>query len=155
MKDSKESKKEKDGVDFALSAEVIDFEYSTAFRAQPVLHRHDFLTDSGASVHLTQDRFRFEEDYTESGVFPLIKVVGGLVRPQGRGTVILKCRQSNGALNNLILKDTLYLPNSGVNLFSGKKLLRAGGVIRQYDLLDPKGNQLCRIDEELFIIEEP
>ena len=126
-----------DDIVFALCATQLE----TALPAhRSIIHHNDFLADSGATVHITYDRSRFEDDYTEEGVFLPVKTMGGAVQPLGRGTVILRCPLANGKIKLLTLLNTLYVPNGGINLFSGRKLLQKGGVIRNNDLLDPQGN---------------
>ena len=119
----RERKQEADAEKFALSA-IEAIEEAQAYPTHTsILHYDDFLADSGATIHITHDITRFEDDFTTKGSLPAVKTIGGLVKAQGRGTVILKYLLVNGQTKRLKLLNILYFPNSGANLFSGKKLL--------------------------------
>jgi hypothetical protein len=150
-KKEKKSADDSDEGGFTLMAEPLELESAYSNR-NSILHHDDFLADSGATVYITPDRSRFD-DYTEVGTFPLVRTMGGVVKPQGKGTVLLRYPLANGKIRILTLCDVLYVPNGGANLFSGKKLLEKGGVIRNDDFDDPQGKQLCQLND-LYILEE-
>lgn len=154
--EGKREKKQQEGdaeEEFALSAQGAIEEVQAYPTHTSILHYDDFLADSSTTVHITHDITRFEDDFTTEGSLPSVKTMGGLVKAQGRGTVILKCPLANGQTKRLKLLNTLYFPNSGANLFSGKKLLEMGGVIRKDNLTDNKGKVLCQL-QDLYIVEE-
>ena len=111
-----------------------------------------WIPDTGATTHISNSLDKFETFEEISGL-PLIATASGPVRPRGAGNVILQCRLSNGKNNPFELKNVLYLPECPVNLFSGHKLLNAGGYLKDGIMYGPDGVEFATYDHSLYINE--
>ena len=112
-----------------------------------------WLYDTGASEHVCNDLSKFTT-YVARDDLPFISTVGGPVRPLGKGTCTINSLKSNGSVRVLECYNTLYMPQSPVNLYSGLKLNKLGGYQRGNMLLTSSDKEICAVDDKLFILEE-
>jgi len=83
--------------------------------------RDSWISDSGASSHMTDDLHLFSKPPT----IILRKTVitgGGELQAERKGTVVIQDKKGK----RLTLQDVLYVPKLGVNLLSGRKLCKSG-----------------------------
>lgn len=116
--------------------------------------RNRWLYDTGASEHVANDLSQYDS-YEERGNLQIMHTANGPVRPLGIGTVSLDCPLSNGGKLTLKLFDVVYMPQSPINLLSGKKLMALGGYARNGMLLSKSDRELCQLDSQLLVIENP
>jgi hypothetical protein len=126
---------------------------SHLFNTNPDSKTNGWLTDTGATDHITYDMANFL-DYTEMNNLDMITTFNGPVRPKGMGTVQLRVPLTSGKIKTIELLDCLYMPNCPINLFSAKKLYNAGGYIKDGRLWTKTDKEICQIDKRLLIIEE-
>lgn len=111
-----------------------------------------WLPDTGATSHIANTLDKFDH-YKEVANLPLIATANGSIRPRGIGTVTLQCKLSNGENNPFELKDVMYLPECPINLFSGDKLLKAGGYMKNGKMFGPDDIEFATYDNSLQINE--
>ena len=95
-------------------------------------HKFDaLLYDTGSTDHIINDRKWFVEFDSDKGKLPVLTTGGGPVTPQGRGKALfrVKAEPNKGYYITLTLQNALYLPNLDVNIVSGQKHYKAGGVL--------------------------
>ena len=119
----------------------------------PVVKSSDrWIPDTGASTHIANSLDKFD-NYKEVQDLPLIATANGPIRPRGLGTVTLQCQLSYGENKPFELRDVLYLPECPVNLFSGDKLLKAGGYMKNGKMYGPDDVEFATYDNSLYINE--
>ena len=111
-----------------------------------------WLADTGATDHITFDKSKFT-DYTEMTGLGALRTINGEAIPEGKGTVQIQVLLSDGSTKPIRLYDCLYIPSCPINLFSGFKLVQAGGYIKGGFLRTRDHKEICRHDRRLFIIE--
>ena len=111
-----------------------------------------WLPDTGASSHIANSLDKFDY-YEEVPNLPLITTANGPAQPRGLGTVTLHCKLSNVEDNLFELKNVLYLPECPINLFSGDKLLKVGGYMRDGKMFGPDGIEFATYNNSLYINE--
>ncbi|GAA5915667.1 hypothetical protein JCM5296_000044 [Sporobolomyces johnsonii] len=104
-----------------------------------------FIFDTGASVHLTDDRSVLQ-DYEELPPHKQIGIggaFGGNGRAIGRGTLVGDFKLPDGSSSRVIFKGVYYAPKLGHKLISGYQVLAAGFKIVSgrdtVELFDPNG----------------
>jgi hypothetical protein len=107
--------------------------------------------DTGASSHMSDQRNLFRE------LIPIprrtIRVGGGVLYAREKGTAVLMCKDGS----SMLLADTLFVPNLGVNLLSGRRMCQAGlkGSIREdklYFKLGKKRIVHATMQQGLYIV---
>ena len=84
----------------------------------------EWLGDSGASRHVCNDlRLMWDVEVREDPI--LLRQLSGEIKVYVTGTIKLECRNMEGVPVVLDLYDTLYIPQTKVNLFSLQKLRKA------------------------------
>ncbi|KAI0995000.1 hypothetical protein K3495_g13181, partial [Podosphaera aphanis] len=111
-----------------------------------------WLPDTGATSHIANSLDKFDS-YNEVPNLPPIITANGPIQPRGLGTVTLQCKLSNGKNNPFKLKDVMYLPECPINLFSGDKLLKAGGYMKDGKMYGPNGVEFATYSNSLHINE--
>ena len=132
--------------------------FSTAKKAYNAIDRDRWLPDTGATDHIANSKSQFDT-YRDDDHLPYVDTANGKSKPQGIGTVVLRCPKSSGGVATLTLEKVLYMPDVPVNLFSGRRLLDGGGLIGDGVLLSPPNKngvrkEMCQYDDCFFIIEE-
>ena len=95
-------------------------------------HKFDVLLyDTGSTDYIINDRKWFVEFDSDKGKLPVLITGGGPVTPQGRGKALfrVKAEPNKGYYITLTLQNALYLPNLDINIVSGQKHYKAGGVL--------------------------
>jgi hypothetical protein len=89
--------------------------------------RDIYVVDTGCSQHSSCRKEDFISLRPYSGR-PLSGIGGSKLIPQGVGTIKLECN-SHGKRVFMLLANTLYCPDIGVNLLSGSQLLDLGAMV--------------------------
>jgi hypothetical protein len=89
--------------------------------------RDIYVVDTGCSQHSSCRKEDFISLRPYSGR-PLSGIGGSKLIPQGVGTIKLECN-SHGKRVFMLLANTLYCPDIGVNLLSGSQLLDIGAMV--------------------------
>ena len=95
-------------------------------------HKFDaLLYNTGSTDHIINDRKWFIEFNSNKGKLPVLTTGGDPVTPQGQGKALfrVKTEPNKGYYIILTLQNALYLPNLNINIVSGQKHYRAGGVL--------------------------
>lgn len=87
--------------------------------------RNGWYVDSGCSSHMTSDR-KFFDKIDESVKVEVNLADGSVLRSAGVGEGFLKCVTDNGEVNEVVVKDVLYVPELDCGLLSVRKLARKG-----------------------------
>lgn len=112
--------------------------------ATTTFNRNRWLSDSGATTHVTNDRGDFS-DYVESANLPEVETANGWAKPQGTGTVMIRTLLSNGTAE-ITLRNTVYVPTFPVKIFSSLKLLLLDGYITKTALFKADGSEISLTD---------
>lgn len=106
--------------------ESLDYSHST---------RHNnaqWLFDTGSTVHICNDKTLFT-GLTRPTTLGVVRTGGGLVRPQGIGTVKIEFltgyKENTALYSSISLTDTLYIPGFPLNIVSGHRLYTSGGTL--------------------------
>ena len=95
-------------------------------------HKFDtLLYDTSSTDHIINDRKWFVKFNSNKGKLPVLTTGGDPVTPQGRGKALfrVKTKPNKGYYITLTLQNALYLPNLNINIVSGQKHYKAGGVL--------------------------
>ena len=108
-----ESKKDQKDHDFSLQSSIENRNISFSVRSNL-----DFFADSGATSHMSDQQQFFDTlEMIDTGT-RTVSGVGGVSLPvRGRGDIRIETTL-NGTTRTGLIKDVLYLPNLGTNLFS-------------------------------------
>ena len=91
------------------------------------------LVDSGSSTHIVTDKAKFTKFDTKfEPVNHVIELADGSRQKgiaQGRGNANIKLCDSNGNLQNIILKDALYIPSYKSDIFSVRAATKRGATV--------------------------
>jgi hypothetical protein len=111
--------------------------------------QHVWQYDTAASIHVCNERAGFLDLKEDSDSLPYVVTLGGFVKPEGIGSVLLRTVGRNGTEIEIELQGVYYMPNSPVNLLSGTKLLSQGYYY------DARNGVLCNMDDgdELGVID--
>ncbi|KAF6805530.1 hypothetical protein CPLU01_15981 [Colletotrichum plurivorum] len=102
-----------------------------------------WLWDSGANVHMINDMLWFDAgDYAPSIEEHVTQTGNGLVYPTHVGTVTLRFEGGT----EMTLKEVLYVQDFPMNIFSGERLYKSGGKLRDNDLLAKGDVRFATID---------
>ena len=90
--------------------------------AKTTEHEQNMLVDSGASVHIVNTLNNFEAKPQTINTKTMIQIADGtIMQAEAIGTLTINIMDSNNRLNELVLKDVLYVPSMTMNLFSVSK----------------------------------
>ncbi|GAA5871105.1 hypothetical protein JCM1840_007591 [Sporobolomyces johnsonii] len=110
-----------------------------------------FIFDTGASIHLTDDRSTLH-DYIELPIDRQVVIggaFGGSGKAIGRGTLVADFTLPDGSISRLRIRGVFFTPGLGHKLISGYQVLEAGfkffGDADRLDLLDPSGRLVARM----------
>src|SRR5690606_27760644 len=97
-----------------------------------------WLFDTGSTVHICNDKALFKELQTPSTGLGVILTGGGPMKPQGIGTVKIMVlsgyKENKPVYTDMILLKTLYIPDFPLNIVSGHKLYKSGGILSKQTL---------------------
>jgi hypothetical protein len=108
-----ESKKDQKDHDFSLQSSIENRNVSFSVRSNL-----DFFADSGATSHMSDQQQFFDTLEMIDTETRTVSGVGGVSLPvRGRGDIRIETTV-NGTTRTGLIKDVLYVPNLGTNLFS-------------------------------------
>lgn len=75
------------------------------------------------------------------------------VQPRGQGTITTNCKLSDDKITRFELRDVFSLPECSLNLFSGDKLLKENGYVRNSKMFGPVEIECDKYDDSFYIAE--
>ncbi|MDB5911072.1 MAG: hypothetical protein JWP34_5189 [Massilia sp.] len=127
-------------------ANMVEYSFMTGIGGLPRI----WLGDSGSSCHIATN----EDDFTSldrSGPFLPIRTGGGLVYPDGQGTVS-KVVKAGKDWKKLTLNGVYYCPGFSKNILSLQKAYYSGCLLKGLKLFAADGNPIASFDSN-FILE--
>lgn len=116
--------------------------------------RNSFILDSGATLHVCNDRSRFLT-YTPAEEVETATAVGPEAQIYGYGTAMVHAQGLKGT-ETLLLTDTAFIPDSPTSLVSYRRIKDAGGTWDdENNCLKQNGQELCKVMEieNQFVLE--
>ncbi|KFD64371.1 hypothetical protein M514_23395 [Trichuris suis] len=98
--------------------------FTTCERAQIAKANGGWLIDSGCTPHMTNDRSFFTE--LKENVGEVLLVTKEMTPAEGIGDGKVRCRLPNGNIEDITLRDVLYVPELGGGLMSVSKITKNG-----------------------------
>jgi hypothetical protein len=111
------------------------------------LPRDWWLYDTGSTAHISNNKALFNE-LTYSNTLKPIKTGAGPVFPIAKGNITLQFWHPEAKIRNITLNNVLLIPEFPINIISGQKHYKSGGIISGDTLLDSKGRPFALLNHE-------
>ncbi|KAG7300019.1 hypothetical protein JYU34_017061 [Plutella xylostella] len=103
--------------------------FVAAFSAASVNDENNWYIDSGASAHMSRHRVWLENETAPK--VPHVRVADDKVlKVISTGNIIIGVKGPNSSLNNIQVKDVLYVPDLATNLLSVSKIIESGCTVK-------------------------